>query len=68
MAWRQVGRVVVVVAARTNWTWALLLFGGDADASELRSAGSPTARVELEALKDVDMCHKLMQEAYVAAK
>ena len=40
---------------------ALVLFGGAAAASELCTAGPPTALAELEAIKDVDMWHALTQ-------
>ena len=40
----------------------LLLFGGDAHTSELRTVGPPTARAELEALRDIDMGHAITQE------
>ena len=39
-----------------------MLFGGAAAASELCTAGPPTALAELEAIKDVDMWHALTQE------
>ena len=56
------GSVAFYERAQCAGSKALLLFGGDADASELRTAGPPTAHAELEALKDVDMCHLLTQE------
>ena len=56
------GSVAFYERAQCAGSKALLLFGGDADASELRTAGPSTAHAELEALKDVDMCHLLTQE------
>ena len=56
------GSVAFFERAQCAGSKTLLLFGSDADASELRTAGPPTARAELEALKDVDMWHALTQE------
>ena len=56
------GSVAFYERAQCAGSKALLLFGGNADASELRTAGPSTAHAELEALKDVDMCHLLTQE------
>ena len=45
------GSVAFYERAQCAGSKALLLFGGDADASELRTAGPPTAHAEFEALK-----------------
>jgi len=56
------GSVAFFERAQCSGSKALLLFGGDARTSELRTAGPPTAQSELEAIKDANMWHALTQE------